>query len=236
MPRQPRPDLAGIAQHVVQRGIDRQACFFSEEDYRCYLTGLRQAASRYACRVHAYVLMTNHVHLLVTPESVGAVSRMMQWLGRHYVGHVNSHYRRTGTLWEGRFKSCLVDSERYLLLCHRYIELNPVRAGMVEQLRDYRWSSYHGNALGEANPILAPHASYLALGANPASMQQAYRDLFREGIDESRLAEIRAYVQQQRALGGTRFQAQIEAMLGRCARVRPAHRPASSDELTLKGL
>jgi putative transposase len=236
MPRQPRPDLAGIAQHVVQRGIDRQACFFSVEDYRCYLTGLRQAASRYACHVHAYVLMTNHVHLLVTPEKVGAVSRMMQWLGRHYVGYVNARYRRTGTLWEGRFKSCLVDSERYLLTCYRYIELNPVRAGMVEQPHDYRWSSYHANALGEPHPMLVPHASYLELGVDAVSRQQAYRDLFREGLDEAQLAEIRAYVQQQRALGGPRFQSQIEAMLGRCARVRPAHRPVSSKDGTHKGL
>ena len=119
MPRQPRLDLAGVPQHVVQRGHDRQACFFAEEDYRCYLTGLRQAAARYGCAIHAYVLMTNHVHLLVTPDAVGAVSRMMQWLGRHYVGHVNARYRRTGTLWEGRFKSCLVDSERYVLRCYR---------------------------------------------------------------------------------------------------------------------
>lgn len=225
MPRRPRPDLADIPQHVVQRGNDRKACFFQDEDYRRYLSVLGEAAKRHACRLHAYVLMTNHAHLLVTPSEVGGVARMMQTLGRNYVSAVNTRYQRTGTLWEGRYKSCLVDSETYLLTCHRYIEMNPVRAGMVGCPRDYRWSSHLANATGAADPLLTPHPSYLALGAEPTTRQHVYRLLFDDALDDERAAEIRAYLQQQRALGSRRFQADIEEMLGRCMTVRPAHRP-----------
>jgi putative transposase len=230
MPRQPRPDLADVPQHVVQRGNDRQPCFFVGDDYRRYLAGLRESAIRYGCVVHAYVLMTNHVHLLVTPSSSGAVSRMMQWLGRQYVGYINGRYRRTGTLWEGRYKSCLVDTERYLLTCYRYIELNPVRAAMVADPGDYVWSSYRANAQLLPDLVVMPHAEYLRLGADAAERCVAYRELFKEALSADHLAEIRAYVQQQRVLGTPRFQREIEAMIGRCASVRPAHRPRHSSE------
>lgn len=143
MPRPPRPDLPGVPQHVIQRGNDRQACFFQPNDYLTYLTLLYEASQRHGCAIHAYVLMTNHVHLLVTPGEARAVSCMMQTLGRNYVAHVNVRYRRTGTLWEGRYKSCLVDSQNYVLACYRYIELNPVRAGMVGTAAEYQWSSHH---------------------------------------------------------------------------------------------
>ncbi len=199
--------------------------FFEESDYRTFLTGLRQAALRYGCAVHAYVLMTNHVHLLVTPGALGGVSRMMQWLGRHYVGYVNTRYGRTGTPWEGRYKSCLVDTDRYLLACYCYIELNPVRAAMVATPDAYRWSSYHANADGAGDPVIIPHREYLGLGSDPASRWQAYKRLFDEILTPERVEEIRTYLQQQRALGSQRFQQQVEAMLGRCAQVRPAHRP-----------
>ena len=140
MPRMKRLDLAGVAQHVVQRGNDRQPCFFRTGDYEHYLHNLRESCLRYACRVHAYVLMTNHAHLLMTPEAPGAISRVMQALGRGYVRHVNDTLGRSGTLWEGRYKASLVDSERYLMACYRYIELNPVRAAMVSEAGDYIWS------------------------------------------------------------------------------------------------
>jgi putative transposase len=227
MPRQPRPDLAGVPQHVVQRGNDRQACFFEDADYRAYLTGLREASLRYGCLVHAYVLMTNHVHLLLTPSARGGVSRMMQWLGRNYVGHVNVRYRRTGTLWEGRYKSCLVDTDHYLLTCYRYIELNPVRAAMVATPGEYRWSSYHANADGAGDPLIRFHPEYLRLGPDLAARQRAYRTLFDDVLTPERVTEIRAYLQQQRVLGSEPFQRQVEAMLGRCAQVRPAHRPVA---------
>jgi putative transposase len=128
MPRQPRPDVIGIPQHVIQRGNNRQSCFFRPQDYRCYLQQLHEATQKHGCTVHAYVFMTNHVHLLMTPSAKGAISRCMQSLGRRYVIYFNNTYRRSDTLWEGRYKSCLVDNQSYLLTCYRYIELNPVRA------------------------------------------------------------------------------------------------------------
>jgi putative transposase len=229
MSRQPRPDVARVPQHVVQRGNDRQPCFFTEADYFRYLVDLRDAALRYEVAVHAYVLMTNHVHLLVTPTAVGGVSRLMQFLGRHYVPYVNATYRRTGTLWEGRYKSCLVGSGRYLLTCYRYIELNPIRAGMVECPGEYRWSSYRSNALGEADPLLSPHAQYTTLGATQEERLAAYQRLVDDAIDETQIREIRSYLQQQRAWGSERFQLAIAAQLGRCAQTRPAHRPRKSE-------
>ncbi len=228
MPRQPRPDIPGIAQHIVQRGNDRLPCFFTEVDYRRYLINLREVALKHDCAVHAYVLMTNHVHLLVTPKAAGNVSRMMQSLGRRYVSYINTTYHRTGTLWEGRYKACLVDSERYALICHRYIELNPVRAAMAATPEAYRWSSYHHNALGSDDAMLTPHPEYLALGINIERRKNAYRALFQDAISDERLAEIRAYLQQQRVLGTPRFQAHIEAMLGRRATLQPRGRPRKS--------
>jgi putative transposase len=149
MARKPRIALAGYAQHVVQRGNNRQATFFAEADYRYYLDCLAEASAKYDCALHAYVLMTNHVHLLVTPNQTDGIARMMQSVGRRYVQYVNYCNKRSGTLWEGRYKASLVQSERYLLVCSRYIELNPVRAGMVTRPEAYRWSSYRANALGE---------------------------------------------------------------------------------------
>jgi putative transposase len=225
MARFPRPDLPGIAQHVVQRGNDRMPCFHDDDDRGAYLTALRQVATRYACAIHAYVLMTNHVHLLTTPSTAGAVSRMMQTLGRLYVAHFNARHRRTGTLWEGRYRSCLVGSRRYVLACHRYIELNPIRAAMVATPTDYAWSSHRANASDGSDPLLRRHAAYLALGSSSAERQQAYRALFDEVLTCEAIEEIRAYLQQQRALGTDRFRAIVERKLGRCASVRPAHRP-----------
>lgn len=159
MARLPRIEFANIPQHVVQRGNDRQPCFLDDLDYRRYLRGLQEATLDCQCRIHAYVLMTNHVHLLVTPASVGGVSRMMQQVGRGYVGYFNTAHHRTGTLWEGRFKSSLVDSDRYLLTCYRYIEMNPVRAAMVAAPGEYRWSSYASNAHAHSDPIVTPHCA-----------------------------------------------------------------------------
>ena len=183
MARLPRFDLPGIAQHVIQRGNDRQPCFAAEEDYLHYLQELDEAAMRFGCAIHAYVLMTNHVHLLVTPVETGAVSRMMQALGRRYVACFNARYRRTGMLWEGRFKAGLVDSEDYVLTCYRYIELNPVRAGMVATAGQYRWSSHAHNAHGACDPRITPHPSYLDLGEGELG-RAAYRALFDETIEE----------------------------------------------------
>ena len=232
MARLARVSVAGYPYHVIQRGNNRQPCFLREQDYRCYLTQLDDAAQAQGCRIHAYVLMTNHVHLLLTPAGAGAVARTMQSLGRRYVGYFNATYRRSGTLWEGRYKSCLVDSERYLLTCYRYIELNPVRAAMVVAPGDYAWSSYRANAEGKIDRLIHPHDEYARLGATVAERCAAYRTLFLEAIGEDRMHEIRAYVQQQRALGTSRFQHAIEAELQRVATVRPRGWPPGKSRET----
>lgn len=215
MPRQPRIDLPDVAQHIVQRGNDRQPCFFTDADRLRYLGDLRELAHRIGCAVHAYVLMTNHVHLLVTPSASGQIAHLMQALGRRYVRYVNNRYRRTGTLWEGRYKACPVHGETYLLRCHRYIENNPVRAGMVAQAGDYAWSSHASNAGGRCDPLLRPHPAYLALGANPGERQRAYGALVREALSEDDVATIRDRLQRQHLLGPERFRLAIEAMLDR---------------------
>lgn len=230
MARLPRLDLPQIPQHIVQRGNNRQPCFVSEEDYSRCREDLADAAVHCGCAIHACVLMTNHVHLLVTGAKRGAVSRMMQRLGRRYVAYFNAQYRRTGTLWEGRFKSSLIDSDRYLLTCYRYMKLNPVRAAMVANPADYRWSSHRCNALGESDRLISPHLLYLGLGANAGLRQSAYRALFKHALGDDDLADIREHVQQQRALGNARFQSEVEALLKRKVAVRPRGRPRLEED------
>ena len=150
MPRKPRVSLAGVSEHIIQRGNNRQVIFASDDDMKAYVTWLRDYAEQFEVAIHAWVLMTNHVHLLCTPNSPSAISQMMQSVGRRYVQYFNRSYKRSGALWEGRFRSCLVQEETYLLKLYRYIELNPVRAGMVDDPADYSWSSYQGNGLGSA--------------------------------------------------------------------------------------
>lgn len=229
MARQPRLDLAGMPQHVVQRGNDRQPCFFNEGDYAHYLTGLNEACQKEGCAVHAYVLMTNHVHLLLTPMQTGCVGRTMQSLGRRYVRYVNDRYRRTGTLWEGRFKSSLIDTDGYLLQCHRYIELNPVRAGMVEDPGHYAWSSHGRNAFGRHNPLLHSHPLYLALGSTNATRCAAYRDWVMQPISASETEAIRINLQSQYALGNERFRLAIEKQLARRAGPAKIGRPRKAE-------
>lgn len=225
MPRRARIKFAGIPQHIIQRGNNRAACFFADEDYRYYLQSLSEGAHRYGCAIHAYVLMTNHVHLLATPGDDEGPSHMMRYLGSRYVQHVNYVYRRSGTLWEGRFKSSLIDSNRFLLTCYRYIELNPARAGMVAAPADYKWSSYGAHAHGRPDDLLRDHSCYLALGVNSEERQQAYRELFRHPVDDVSLKAIRESVNSGLALGGERFKDQIETVLTRSVRAGKPGRP-----------
>lgn len=215
MARLPRLYLPGCAQHVIQRGNNRAPCFYDQADYKAYLSFLKDAAAKYQVAVHAYVLMTNHVHLLVTPNDEQGVSRMMQALGRKYVRYFNFTHERTGTLWEGRYKSTLVDADRYLLTVYRYIELNPVRANMVSHASEYPWSSYQGNALGKVIQLVTPHPVYCQLGNNAIERQSAYRALFRGRIPDWELSEIREASNKAWVLGNDRFKAQIEATTGR---------------------
>jgi len=222
MARLPRLNMAGIPQHVVQRGNNKQACFFDEQDYTVYLDKLKHYSKKYSVDVHAYILMTNHVHILMTPQTETGVSQLMQALGRYYVRYVNQTYQRTGTLWEGRFKSALIDSENYFLLVSRYIELNPVRACMVEHPAQYPWSSYHGNATDVDIALLKPHFCYQALGENDIARQIAYSSLFEEEVPELNLLEIRDAINKAWVLGSGKFKDQIEEQLGR--RVSPLPR------------
>jgi putative transposase len=213
MPRKPRFFLAGVANHVIQRGNNKEAIFFEDQDYYKYLTILNIAAIKQCVKIHAYVLMTNHIHILATAETTNGISLMMQQTGRFYVPYINQKYKRTGTLWEGRFKSSLVADELYVLACMRYIEMNPVRAYMVQSPQDYKWSSYHANVIGVYDPIISEHVSYLGLSKRRAKQQKCYRDLFLEHLDEKILSNIRNCAQTGTPLGDNRFKTQIEAKL-----------------------
>lgn len=230
MPRKPRFNLVGIPQHVIQRGNNREPCFYSEQDYRRYLDDLKKSASKYDCRVHAYVLMTNHVHMLVTPMKDHGISDMMQALGRRYVYYVNKTYQRTGTLWEGRYKSSLVDSDHYLLTCMRYIELNPVRANMVKHPGEYKWSSYSENAQNRYDGLVERHPIYLELGAVDEDRQAAYRELFRNHMDSEELHEIRDSLNHELVLGRSYFKDKIEKITNRKTRLGIPGRPMIGEE------
>jgi putative transposase len=225
MARLPRLDLPHVPQHIVQRGNNRLPCYLDDGDRRCYLNLLSEALLDTDVTLHAYVLMDNHVHLLLTPPEVGAVSRLMQKIGRQYVGRFNARHRRTGTLWEGRYKSCLVDSESYVLHCSRYIDLNPVRARMTDDPTQFAWSSCVSLCGQRDDPLLSPHLAYMRLGSTRAERADAYRTLLSESLSDEDLQAIRAYLQQQRALGRDDFRAMVEAKTRRFAGVRPAHRP-----------
>ena len=225
MPRRPRLSLPNVPLHIIQRGNNRQACFFADEDYRCYLYWLAEYANKSGCRVHAYVLMTNHVHLLISIERAEAAGALMKALGQRYVQYVNRVYQRSGTLWEGRFRSCLIQEETYLLACQRYIELNPVRAGMVAHPAEYRWSSYRTNAQGEMDALVQAHALYNALGSDAASRQVAYRELFRAALEPGLVDEIRRSTNGNFALGDNRFADQVAATIGRRAAPGQSGRP-----------
>lgn len=221
MARLPRFVIPGQPQHVIQRGNNREVVFVADEDYRYYLAKLQEACQKYQCDLHAYVLMTNHVHLLMTPHIEKGIGKVMQSLGRYYVQYFNHQYRRTGTLWEGRYKATLLDSEQYLLACSRYIELNPVRANMVDQPEDYPWSSYHGNAWGHEDRLLRKHEVYNALGSNDEERRLHYRALFSHHASEKELNEIRDATNKAWVLGNDRFRAQIEQLTKRQASPKP---------------
>lgn len=215
MARPPRFILPGYPQHVIVRGNNRDPIFASDEDYSAYLDWLKKAASKHKCAVHAYVLMTNHVHMLITPSSEQGLGKLVQMVGRYYVQYFNHQYQRTGTLWEGRYKASLVDTETYLLVCQRYIELNPVRANMVEHPAEYPWSSYRHNALGKASRLISHHQLYEGLGDSSDAQQGAYRSLFDTLIDPKTLDEIRASANKGWVLGSPWFQEKVEAIVKR---------------------
>ena len=222
MARLPRYAPPGIAQHVIQRGNNRSALFAARNDFVFFKECLAEAAEQHSCLIHAFVFMTNHVHLLITSNAAGGTSRLMQSVGRRYVGYFNRAYRRTGTLWEGRYRATAVDTEGYLLTCYRYIELNPVRAGMVQFPGHYGWSSYRTNALGHPDTLITPHQCFDRLGAEPESRREAYRALFGQPMEEDTIQEIRERTNKGWVLGGDRFGEAIAVLAGR--RPRPLRR------------
>lgn len=213
MPRRSRQCLPGIPQHIIQRGNNRQPCFVSDGDFAAYANWLHEGSTRYGVLIHAWVFMTNHVHLLATPLERGAMAKMMQYLGRYYVRYFNHKHNRSGTLWEGRYRSSIIDASIYLLNCQRYIELNPVRAGMVNSPGAYRWSSYHSNGLGAHSKLLTPHELYLQLGATEAERMTNYQDLFHSHIDGQLLQDIRRGIHSG-FLGTDKFRDEVEALTG----------------------
>jgi putative transposase len=228
MARLPRYVIPGQPQHIIQRGNNRQAIFAAEADYRLFRDTLAEAADRYGLGVHAYVLMSNHVHLLATPAEDNSIAKVFQSVGRKYVQYFNHNYKRSGTLWEGRYRATVVDSERYLLSLMRYIELNPVRANMVAHPRDYPWSSYRRHADGETGQNadwLTAHREYQRLGRSVEERQSAYRQLFRAAIPQDDLQAIRDCTHKGWALGGKKFLERIEGASQRRAVSKGVGRP-----------
>jgi putative transposase len=211
MPRGPRLIVPDVALHIVQRGHNRQDCFLHESDYLVYLANLRDLLAKTRCALHAYCLMTNHVHLLLTPSTLDGCARLMRNLGQRYVQYFNRRHERSGTLWEGRFHSCLVDSARYVVACYRYVERNPVRAGMVEAAGDYPWSSCRGNSGRDSNKLLTEHAEYVALATDNNLRHVAYQTLLAEADEAEFLAAIRDATNGGFGLVGEQLKASLPA-------------------------
>jgi putative transposase len=200
MPRAARVVLADVPLHIVQRGNNRADCFFREEDYTAYLRYLGYCSRNFDCSVHAYCLMTNHVHLLLTPHTTSACAPFMKALAQSYAQYINKSAKRSGSLWEGRYRSCLVDSLDYVFVCYRYVELNPVRAGMVGHPGEYPWSSHAANAQGGPT-LVTPHPAYLALSIEEDERRRAYRDMFGSHLDARLAEEVRKATRSGYALG-----------------------------------
>jgi len=226
MPRQPRTHVDGYPLHIVQRGHNRERCFFADSDFRFYLDRLYAAVQDAQCALHAFVLMPNHVHLLLTPSCASKVGAVMQSVGRHYVPYVNRRYERSGSIWESRYRSSLVVTDEHLLACYRYIELNPVRARIATTPGAYRWSSYRTNAWGRAQSGLTPHATYLDLGKDDSTRQREYRSLFETALDAGTLAVLRECVHRGRPTA--RF-----AGAGRGANTKTSESALQKEGLTL---
>jgi len=227
MPRKPRLFIPDQPAHLVKRGHNRDPIVICKADYGYFVECLASACREYGVALHAWVLMTNHIHLLASPESEDSLPRMMQWLGGHYARYFNRCYRRRGSLWEGRYKTSLIDSDAYLLKCYRYIELNPVRAGMVEHPRQYPWSSYRANAGDQVNDqgsglsltplegarlksgtcpdLLTPHPVYLALSSNEGKRYERYQDLFQDELDRHTLSQFGRGIEKGKAVGNPEF-------------------------------
>lgn len=230
MPRLKRLFAPGTPQHLILRGVDRQDIFLTEGDRIHFHRCLANLAPEASVTVHAYVLMTNHVHLLATGALRHSIPRLMHRLGTRYAGYFNYLHDRTGGLWEGRYKSTLVEAERYFLTCQRYIELNPVRARMVAHPAQYRWSSYGSNAEGRPDDLVTPHELFARLGSSAEDREGAYRELFETDIDSETLARIRDCTQHGWALGSEEFVKALDGRGSRRASRLPLGRPGRTSK------
>jgi len=221
MARLPRYALPGFPQHVIQRGNNRQQVLFDEDDYWFLWERLQAAAQKFRCDIHAYVLMPTHFHLLATPWQDDGIGKLMQYLGRYYVQYFNRRYERTGTLWDGRYRATLIDPSSFLLLCSRYVELNPVRAGYTVDAAGYDWSSYGFNASGREDGLITPHPEYEKLGKTQKERQSAYRKSFSRPIDEGTLTRIRDTTNKSWVLGSEAFCREIEGRINRRTTPQP---------------
>ena len=221
MPRQPRLIIKDQPHHIIQRGNNKQVIFITDEDYQFYLKTLKDACIKYHCDIHAYVLMTNHVHLLITPKNNTCISAVMQYVGRTYVRYFNDLHQRTGTLWEGRYKSLVIGSEAYFLTCCCYIEQNPLRAGMIENINQYLWSSYHYHAKASNDNLIQAHELYLSLGSNTKERCINYQNIFEQLIPEKTVKMIRDLTNKSFILGNDKFITHIEAQLKRRIKPKP---------------
>ena len=232
MARLPRLTLPGYPHHIIQRGNNRQAIFASAADYQTLLDLLLDNATKYGVAVHAYVLMNNHFHLLVTPQNARGVPLMMQALGRRYVRYFNDAQQRSGTLWEGRYKSTLIQAERYLLACMAYIDLNPVRSALVAQARDYPWSSYGHYSGQRIDKLISPHRLFWELGNTPFAREAAYAEWVRQGVSPAQQAALTDSALSGWALGEPEFVAELQRLTPRRVTKSQAGRPVSAGRAT----
>jgi putative transposase len=231
MPRQPRLIIPDVAVHIVQRGNNRTQCFRTDGDFQVYLSELRRRSAKFDCAVHAYCLMSNHVHLLVTPARADGCTGMMKELSQAYAWYFNQRHERTGTLWEGRFRSCMAQSARYVLACYRYIELNPVRAGIVPHPELYPWSSYAANCGTAADTLVTPHAEFIALASEERARPAVYRALLGDGLDRQALEAIRAATHGGYPLASGEFKGRLKLPPGRSLeRARAGRRTTGNEE------
>jgi len=234
MARLPRLVVPNQPHHIIQRGVDQQLVFHDAADHLFFLEHLREGSRQFNVAIHAYVLMPNHLHLLATPADKDGLARMMQWLGRHYVPYFNQKYHRSGTLWQGRYRTAVLDAERYLMLCSRYIDLNPVRAKLVTQAGDYPWSSYQHHVGIKSDPLITDHGLYWALGNTPFEREAAYRRLIEEGLDEQEVRMLSEATLKGWALGSDQFKSGLERQVHR--RVQPSRRGRPAREALVKAL
>lgn len=236
MARQPRFALPGQPQHIIQKGNNRKIIFNSDRDYRFYLDKLEEKSKEHGLEVHSYVLMPNHTHILATPYSVDSISKVLQSLGRCYAQYYNYIHDRSGTLFEGRYKATLVDSESYLLDCYRYIEQNPVRSGIVEDPADYYWSSQRFNAQGLEDRVVTPHDRYIDLASNRGSCFYEYNRLLKSPLDKNIVNEISEATNKSWVIGSSSYKENIEKILNRRSSPKPRGGDRKSTNWIIKKL